>query len=224
MLLFPDGTTRYMTVREAKLIQTFPPNYKISGKWGEALRQIGNAVPVHLAEIIGKQLVRILSGKEPNETDAELEENISIVSRSSWKDSHRPAPSQLTLFDPACLYLLHASPVTLLGTYRKACREWIVSNNLYNYPVSDSELESCRLLRSVRRLVLTRKGDARLFFKVAGYEIVGKSHLSSLGYKTGKRHPALQKYILYKLAPLGGEVAYDESSAVVIAGRCAHAR
>src|SRR5690606_18830023 len=94
---------RYMTVREAKLIQTFPPNYKISGKWGEALRQIGNAVPVHLAEIIGKQLVRILSEKKQNETDAELEESISIVSRSSWKDSHRPAPSQLMLFDPARL-------------------------------------------------------------------------------------------------------------------------
>ena len=53
-----------MTVREAKLIQTFPPDFKISGKWGEALRQIGNAVPVKLAEIIGKRLFSLLSAAE----------------------------------------------------------------------------------------------------------------------------------------------------------------
>ena len=211
-----------MTVREAKLIQTFPPNYKISGKWGEALRQIGNAVPVHLAEIIGKQLVRILDAKKLNETDADPKESISIVTKSIWKDSIKPPPRQMMLFDPSRLYLLHASPVTLLGTYRKACREWIVSNNLYNYPVSDSELEDCQPLRSVSRLVLTRKGDSKLFFKVNGYEIVDKRKLSALGYQTGKRHPVSQKYILYKLAPLGTELAYDEATAVAIAGKGAH--
>ncbi|MCL1910215.1 MAG: DNA cytosine methyltransferase, partial [Kiritimatiellaeota bacterium] len=67
MLRFPDGSVRYMTVREAKLIQTFPPDYKISGAWGEALRQIGNAVPVKLAEIIGLRLSALL-GKSARET------------------------------------------------------------------------------------------------------------------------------------------------------------
>lgn len=60
MICFADGSVRYMTVREAKLIQTFPPAYEISGPWGEALRQIGNAVPVKLAEIMGRQLFRTL--------------------------------------------------------------------------------------------------------------------------------------------------------------------
>lgn len=55
-LLFPDGTLRYMTVREAKLIQTFPASYRILGNWGEAMRQIGNAVPVRLATIMGRAL------------------------------------------------------------------------------------------------------------------------------------------------------------------------
>ena len=59
-LLFPDGTLRYMTVREAKLIQTFPPSFKILGNWGEAMRQIGNAVPVKLATALGKSLIRVL--------------------------------------------------------------------------------------------------------------------------------------------------------------------
>lgn len=56
MIRFPDGTLRYMTVHEAKLIQTFPGDYRICGSWGEALRQIGNAVPVRLAKVMGEQM------------------------------------------------------------------------------------------------------------------------------------------------------------------------
>jgi DNA (cytosine-5)-methyltransferase 1 len=56
MIRFPDGTVRYFTVFEAKLIQTFPKDFAILGAWGEALRQIGNAVPVVLGEKIGKAL------------------------------------------------------------------------------------------------------------------------------------------------------------------------
>jgi len=56
MMRFPDGTVRYFTVFEAKLIQTFPEDFAILGAWGEALRQIGNAVPVMLGEKIGEAL------------------------------------------------------------------------------------------------------------------------------------------------------------------------
>jgi DNA (cytosine-5)-methyltransferase 1 len=56
MVRFPDGTVRYFTVYEAKLIQTFPKDFVITGAWGEALRQIGNAVPVALGEQIGNAL------------------------------------------------------------------------------------------------------------------------------------------------------------------------
>ena len=56
MIRFPDGTLRYMTVHEAKLIQTFPNDYRICGAWGEAMRQIGNAVPVRLAKIMGDRM------------------------------------------------------------------------------------------------------------------------------------------------------------------------
>lgn len=62
MIRFPDATIRYFTVLEAKRIQTFPDDFAIQGAWGEAMRQIGNAVPVKLAEIIGKQLAKILVG------------------------------------------------------------------------------------------------------------------------------------------------------------------
>ncbi len=49
MLRRPDGSVRYFTVRESARLQTFPDDYDFSGAWSEAMRQIGNAVPVDLA-------------------------------------------------------------------------------------------------------------------------------------------------------------------------------
>mgnify|MGYP000507314458 FL=1 len=56
MIAYSDGTYRYFTVREAARIQTFPDKYIFDGSWTEAMRQIGNAVPVKLAEIVGKSV------------------------------------------------------------------------------------------------------------------------------------------------------------------------
>lgn len=63
MIRFTDGTMRYYTVLEAKRIQTFPDNYPIVGAWTEAMRQIGNAVPVRLANIIAKSLIKSISSQ-----------------------------------------------------------------------------------------------------------------------------------------------------------------
>jgi DNA (cytosine-5)-methyltransferase 1 len=60
MIRFNDGSVRYLTTFEAKRIQTFPNDFVIKGAWGEAMRQIGNAVPVLLAEKIGFELARKL--------------------------------------------------------------------------------------------------------------------------------------------------------------------
>lgn len=60
MIRYHDGSVRYFTVFEAKRIQTFPDDYKITGAWTEAMRQIGNAVPVLLAETLGEQLLNLL--------------------------------------------------------------------------------------------------------------------------------------------------------------------
>lgn len=63
MIRYEDGSIRYFTVYEAKLIQTFPNDFKIAGAWGEAMRQIGNAVPVRLASVLGHQLSSALGIK-----------------------------------------------------------------------------------------------------------------------------------------------------------------
>lgn len=56
MLVRPDGSVRYFTVREAARLQTFPDDYVFQGAWSEAMRQLGNAVPVRLAETIARSV------------------------------------------------------------------------------------------------------------------------------------------------------------------------
>ncbi|MDR1512876.1 MAG: DNA cytosine methyltransferase [Propionibacteriaceae bacterium] len=56
MLLRPDGGVRYFTVREAARLQTFPDRYSLHGPWSEAMRQLGNAVPVMLAQIVASSV------------------------------------------------------------------------------------------------------------------------------------------------------------------------
>ncbi len=51
-LLRSDRLLRYFTVRESARLQTFPDDYVLHGAWTEAMRQLGNAVPVLLSEIM----------------------------------------------------------------------------------------------------------------------------------------------------------------------------
>ena len=64
MLLRPDGTVRYFTVREAARLQTFPDGYVFCGSWTETMRQLGNAVPVRLAEVIARSVATTLRAAE----------------------------------------------------------------------------------------------------------------------------------------------------------------
>jgi DNA (cytosine-5)-methyltransferase 1 len=63
MLRQIDGRIRYFTVRESARLQTFPDDYELHGSWGEAMRQLGNAVPVQLAEIVAVSVYNALVGK-----------------------------------------------------------------------------------------------------------------------------------------------------------------
>lgn len=56
MLLRSDGSVRYFTVRESARLQTFPDRFRFHGSWSESMRQLGNAVPVQLARVIGENV------------------------------------------------------------------------------------------------------------------------------------------------------------------------
>jgi len=60
MLLRPDGSVRYFTVRESARLQTFPDEFRFHGSWSETMRQLGNAVPVKLANIVARSVKRHL--------------------------------------------------------------------------------------------------------------------------------------------------------------------
>lgn len=60
MFVKDDGTVRYFTVREAARLQTFPDEYEFRGSWSQTMRQLGNAVPVRLAEVVARSVAASL--------------------------------------------------------------------------------------------------------------------------------------------------------------------
>lgn len=65
MIRYRNDRVRYYTTLEAKRIQTFPDDYRILGSWTEAMRQIGNAVPVELGYCIARSLVQAIAKQPP---------------------------------------------------------------------------------------------------------------------------------------------------------------
>lgn len=60
MFIKDDGTLRYFTVRESARLQTFPDEYEFCGSWSQTMRQLGNAVPVKLAEVVARSVAASL--------------------------------------------------------------------------------------------------------------------------------------------------------------------
>jgi DNA (cytosine-5)-methyltransferase 1 len=60
MIQLDNGDVRYFSVRECARLQTFPDDWAFQGSWCGSMRQIGNAVPVTLAESVAKPLVGVL--------------------------------------------------------------------------------------------------------------------------------------------------------------------
>ncbi|MGH6670754.1 MAG: DNA cytosine methyltransferase [Xanthobacteraceae bacterium] len=63
-IALPNGDVRYLTVRESARLQTFPDDFKFHGSWTETMRQLGNAVPVELAECVACSIVEQINAIE----------------------------------------------------------------------------------------------------------------------------------------------------------------
>ena len=61
MVRLADGSVRYYTIREAARLQTFPDEMVFSGTWTQIMKQIGNAVPCRLAEVILRSIAEKLT-------------------------------------------------------------------------------------------------------------------------------------------------------------------
>lgn len=75
MISFGDGTVRYLTVREAARVQTFPDLWRFEGAWSEAMRQLGNAVPVELAAVVARSVADKLAAKRSDSAPAPASAN-----------------------------------------------------------------------------------------------------------------------------------------------------
>lgn len=62
MLALENGRVRYFTVRESARLQTFPDDYIFFGSWTESMRQLGNAVPVMLGQVVATEIRTCLEG------------------------------------------------------------------------------------------------------------------------------------------------------------------
>lgn len=60
MLRRDDGSVRYFTVRELARLQTFPDDWHFASSWSESRRQLGNAVPVEMAELLALSIQEAL--------------------------------------------------------------------------------------------------------------------------------------------------------------------
>jgi len=75
MLRRDDGTVRYFTVRELARLQTFPDSWHFANSWTESRRQLGNAVPVLMAEILAslvRKTLMPLTALDSPERESEL--------------------------------------------------------------------------------------------------------------------------------------------------------
>ena len=64
MMVHQDGRVRYFTVRESARLQTFPDGYAFHGSWSEAMRQLGNAVPVALGRVVAASVAEHLLNED----------------------------------------------------------------------------------------------------------------------------------------------------------------
>jgi len=62
-LRLDNGTLRYFSVRECARLQAFPDEWAFYGSWCGCMRQIGNAVPVTLGEVVASPLAIALQNR-----------------------------------------------------------------------------------------------------------------------------------------------------------------
>jgi DNA (cytosine-5)-methyltransferase 1 len=62
ILVQSDGTVRYFTLREMARLQGLPDDFHVPGTWKAPIKQLGNAVPVQVGEVLGSRIKAIITG------------------------------------------------------------------------------------------------------------------------------------------------------------------
>jgi DNA (cytosine-5)-methyltransferase 1 len=75
--------SRTITVREAARLQTFPDRVRFAGPPSSAFRQIGNAVPPRLGEVVGRRLLQLTDEPQTRSHPLSVETGRALV---DWID------------------------------------------------------------------------------------------------------------------------------------------
>jgi DNA (cytosine-5)-methyltransferase 1 len=63
MMVRDDGSVRYFTKREAARLVGLPDEFTFPRSWSESMRQMGNAVPVELAQAAARRVLDLLGSR-----------------------------------------------------------------------------------------------------------------------------------------------------------------
>jgi len=88
MIRLPDGSLRRLTLGEVAGLQGFPPDWEFRGTTAQRFRQAGNAVPVPLAEAVGRTLATRLASWDDSEALASADLPACIlqsIKRTKWE-------------------------------------------------------------------------------------------------------------------------------------------
>lgn len=183
---------RRLTVRECARLQSFPDSFRPSNNKHQALKQFGNSVNINVLEAIFAQLDNKY-GPIVQDDDRELE-----------LDDHQyqvvPEGVQLSLFEPGSLYISKNDSTLLIGTCRQGNKEWILTNKLYNYPVTENDMLAHPELMRVKKLIVMYRRKPIGYYQVNGVKVVSKKELEDLNYPTSSsRHKKDDQYLLFNL-------------------------
>jgi DNA (cytosine-5)-methyltransferase 1 len=81
---------RPLSVEEYAAIQTFPPEYRFSGRLDDQYRQIGNAVPCLFAQAIGAHILDFERGVVPDGTRLSRFSRYMNTDEASWVGAAKP--------------------------------------------------------------------------------------------------------------------------------------
>ena len=200
-----SGRLRRLTPVELERLNMFPDNHTEGSTNITRAFLMGNALVTGVIQKLGQALASALTVTTSPDDNVSDEINkcvpvVYIVPHKMKKDELEQMvffEKQVLVYQTKCASILH-------GTYRKTCRKWIEKNLRYNLPMTEEKLHATPELRNITQLVLTRKKDSPLYFKINGWQWITKQGLEKLGYPVNAKHPKSMTYLLYSLAARDG--------------------
>lgn len=107
---------------------------------------------------------------------------------------------QYSLFEPKAIYQYKYDNTLLVAPCRQGTKDWLTSNLLYNYPITEKELEDNPDLLRVRHILIVHRKSFVGYYTVVSSKVVDKNWLKDNGYpvKSSKRKKD-STYLLYSL-------------------------